>query len=184
MYNLKITAAVTLFLVLQGCTTVSPGGPSANLTQTGANDPTTSARKVMLGKNVRQPIQLIAEDLVNALTQIPQLGTAGVTIGIQKSRSGFDAAVADQLALRGYQTSQIQQQGSANSIVTSTLQTNSNNRNEVTLVIAINDIAIKRTYEIKGSFVRPVSALFVRGYSPAQIRLDDRIFVANFGRRT
>jgi len=156
-------------------------GPETQLTQIGPNGSTTTVRKVKLGKEVSRPLDLIAADMVNALTQIPQIGASGAVIGIEKTRSGFDSAVANQLALRGYLTGQPQQTGVANRILTSAI-TDDSNINEVTLILAIDEIALKRTYEINGNFVRPTSGLFVRGYSPDQIRLDDRIFVANFTR--
>jgi len=176
MKNITVLSTFVILLLLQGCTTVqySPNNEQTQNLQTN-DDP----RRVKLGKNVKQPIELIAEDMVNALSQIPQLTTNGESIGVLTNRSGFDTAISNQLKSRGFTTINVNQETGDNRIITSTVPSQAGG-NEVTLVLTINQYALRRTYEINRNFVRPMSSLYVRGYSASRIRLDDRIFVAGY----
>jgi hypothetical protein len=135
-----------------------------------------TSKQVRLGRTVRNPLELIAKDFVNALTQITPSGS---TIGITANRSGFDNALQKQLKLRGFQTIYVDAENHNNRIITAAESSD----DEVTIIVRLDQVALKRSYEIRQNFVRPVSSLYVRGHDVNRIVLDDRIFVAEFGRR-
>lgn len=161
--------ALIASVLLSACSTRSPQPENRIITEPGA------AQQVRLGRSVRDPLELIAKDFVNALTQITP---AGSTIGITANRSGFDKAMQKQLRLRGFQTIYVDADSRDNRIITAA----ETNANEVTIIVRLDQVALKRSYEIRQNFVRPVSSLYVRGHDVSRIVLDDRIFVAEFGR--
>ena len=58
-----------------------------------------------------------------------------------------------------------------------TYNANSESAHSYTFVLAINRIAMKRSYRLRDNYVEPISSLYVRGADPTTIALNDRIFL-------
>lgn len=136
-------------------------------------------KTVPLGKTTNNPLGLIAQDFLQALLQVPGIASVKNQIGTRTMKSGFELAVVSGLQGQGYRLVTIDQTNNKNVIKTKTI-TNPQKKDEVTFILELNHLALKRTYEVRPNYVRPVSGLFVKGVSPNSITLDDRIFVQNF----
>lgn len=133
---------------------------------------------VRLGKYTGNPLGLVAQDFLQALLQVPGFSSVNNRIGTRPIKSGFERAVVSKLQGHGYRFVTTDQQNGRNMIKTRTIR-NPENKDEVTFILELYHLAIKRTYVLKPNYVRPISGLFVKGVSHLAIELDDRIFVEN-----
>lgn len=179
IFNYK-AALISTVIVLQACaTTGNPDRPSqtgatASLT---AKQSETSLQKVRLGKKTDSPMALIAEDFLQAISQVPGVTPSNMTITVDPSRNGFQTAITRGFQKRGFKVVSAQTGQSQLRTITSV---NRSNTYEITFTVQLNKLAMKRTYMVAKNFVRPTSSLFVRGVAPGAIRLDDRVFVESF----
>lgn len=175
----KIACAVVSFALLQACSTTSSINSPANRPQPVAATPAENIKTVALGRKTTSPLTLIAEDFLQAVSQIPAVSANTTIIGSRTMKSGFDAALLRGLKRRGYTIVEASQSRNSHLLTTTTKPDNAN-RNEVTFTLNLKQVALKRTYILDKGFVRPTSSLFVRGAQINSIRLDDRLFVESF----
>ncbi len=181
MINFYYKAAlISTVIALQACTTTGdfnrPSQPGTTPTQS-AELSGKSIQKIRLGKKTNAPMALIAEDFLQALSQVPGLTPANTTISVSPSRNGFQAAITRGFQKRGFRVVSAQTGHSQLRTITSV---NRSNTYEITFTVQLNELAMKRTYMVAKNFVRPTSSLFVRGVAPGSISLDDRVFVESF----
>jgi len=173
--SLKALALGGLFLLVQACGS-TPSQRDCNESTDCTDIASTTGEETTLGISTFQPEMVIATDLVNALTQVPNYDKDRTIIRVPNSPSTFMNAVRDVLVKRGYNVVRSENRTGRGVLMVSTVkETNANSL--YTYMVAVDRLAMKRTYLIENRKVAPVSSLFVRGISPSFITLSDGLFV-------
>jgi len=170
----KMLSLISILFVLQACASSAPRDCGGAADCSGFANSVGDAAK--LGINTFQPELVIATDLVNALVQVPSYDRTGAIIRIPNSTSTFMSAVRDVLIKRGYKVERSANRTGRGVLMVSTVKETSAN-SLFTYMVAVDRLAMKRTYLIENRLVAPVSSLFVRGTSPSNISLSDGLFV-------
>lgn len=171
---LKMLSLISTLVVLQACASSAPRNcdGAADCSDQG----NSASGEAKLGINTFQPEIVIATDLVNALVQVPNYDKAQAVIRIPNSTSTFMSAVRDVLIKRGYNVERSANRTGRGVLMVSTVKETSAN-SLYTYMVAVDRLAMKRTYLIENRLVAPVSSLFVRGTAPSNISLSDGLFV-------
>jgi hypothetical protein len=136
-----------------------------------------SGQNRAIGRSVSQPDKLVARDLVDALMQIEQFHPSRVNIRLPGDRSAFDKTLRESLVAFGYTIERVNTNSGRGVLLNTVLKEGTTEQgNRYTFILAIDRIAMKRSYVMRGNFVAPVSSLYVRGIDPASIKLRDEKF--------
>lgn len=129
------------------------------------NNGTTYAKKQ--GDNSTDPgLEFIANDLVKALTFIAGMEPEFMAIATSASASLFDKHVKNSMVEQGYRFSDRAFQSGVQLLTTSYTKSKTERQPEnLTAIMAINGVLIKRTYLIRNNSVEPDSAYIIRGVS-------------------
>jgi len=173
--KLKTLAFTGALCLLQACASPAPRECDRS-TDCAEQSSNAELGASTLGVTTFQPEMVIATDLVNALMQIPSYDKSKTIIRIPNSTSNFMSAVRDVLIKRGYRIQQSANRTGRGVLMVSTAKVTSAN-SMFTYMIAVDRLAMKRTYLIENRMVAPVSSLFVRGISPSLVTLNDGLFV-------
>lgn len=168
---LKALIVTGLLVVVQACSTTSPDRC--------LDCPDSAAQQdnpVRLGLTTFQPELVIANDIVNALVQVPNIDARSTVLKIPNSNSTFMSALRDVLIDRGFRVERASRRTGKGVLMVSTLN-EPQNKTFYTYIVAIDRLALKRTYVIENRVIAPVSSLFVRGVSPSLISLNDGLFI-------
>lgn len=167
----RVSAGILFCLLLSGCTSTAGAIKTESV-----SDTTGAPKRVELGRVVSQPDELIANDLVSALSQmlVRTKGSPGV-IKVKEPQTQFGIAVRKSLIGLGYTVEDVNRNDGKNVVLTTVIP--ATDQNIQTHIIAMDQIALKRTYSVVKNRVTPRSSLFVRGADTNSIQLDDRIFL-------
>jgi len=134
-----------------------------------------SVRQVELGRIVDQPLKLIANDMVDALTQaLRSKPNPDVKVRVPTIDSKFDREVKLALASRGYEIVSVNTGDGTNVVRTSVT-----GKPIQTHILKLGGVSVKRSYSIINNKVTPRSSLFILGAKVNSIQLDDRKFLPN-----
>lgn len=164
---------VLIVVLIQACTQIDKRELSTSTKQN------ASAQRVKLGRVVEQPLKLIANDLIDAFSQIPTFSQKTTVIRVPIARTKFDEAVESELQSKGYPVEQVNLRSGTNVMVSTMLSGSGDGRVHQTHTLVMGNVALKRTYSVENNKVTPTSSLFVRGADKRAIRLDDRKFLSN-----
>jgi hypothetical protein len=177
-------AIITSVLVfLHGCAAVDARDCDTNSNYHGLNVQCSLERqenessKPVLGVVSYNPNQIIAADLVNALTQVQPFDVTSTEIKIPLHGNSFMLALEQALVDRGYPIARVDRKTGTGVLMASVVSSDQA-ENEYAYMIAINRLALKRNYHLGANrVVAPVSSLYVRGVSPNLIKLNDGLFI-------
>lgn len=172
----KVIFVGCALLLLQGCASRAVTDCGNDVECRGRVSSSNGSEKATLGINTHKPEYVIATDLINALVQVPSYSKPQTTIKLPNSNSTFMSAVQDVLLERGFRVVRSPQRTGKGVLMVSTTQ-ESENSAFFSYILAIDRLAMRRTYLIKNKLVAPVSSLFVRGITPSLIKLNDGIFI-------
>jgi len=131
-----------------------------------------------LGVRADWPELLIAGDFMQALSQVPGYEPESTIISLPPARTDFDLAIEQALVDFGYRVARIERRSGRGVLMTSHLIAESQEKEKLTTyMLAIDRIAMKRSFSTRDNVVAPSSSLFVRGVPPEAITLNDAVFV-------
>jgi len=132
-----------------------------------------------VGRSVSRPELLVAQDLVGALKQVPGYDVSSTVLRVPTVRTNFARAVVDVLVSEGYQVERVSAKSGRGVILSSVIKQRDNRNNGgYTFILAVDRVALKRSYTLRGEFIAPASSLYVRGADYRAISLNDDIFVS------
>ena len=124
---------------------------------------------------IDEPLVFIANDLVQALSFIGGMEPNRTTISSPASASEFDTMVKNSMLQQGYQFSDRRVRGSQQ-LTTSFLEVDKNSQlSELTAIMALNSVLIRRTYLITNDIVEPSTSYIIRGIDPELVDINDQI---------
>lgn len=175
-----VTFVILGGIVLQACTLKSSSDNielSKNVNTSSDSKP-NSIRRVELGKVVEEPIELIAKDLVNALSQaLSVISPQKSAIKLLRRESLLDDAIKEALENKGYKVEVVRTGLDPTALSASVVP--DNKLDVQTHVVRLGNIFLRRSYAVQNNKVTPMSSLFIRGVDSRSIQLDDRIFLPN-----
>jgi len=167
----SISSGILCFSLLCGC-----AGKAGSIKNEEVSVDPGAPKRVELGRVVSQPDMLIASDLAGALAQIlKRTQRSSDVIKLKNPQTQFGAAVKKSLAGLGYTIEDVNSSDGKNVLQTTVIP--ATDRTIQTHIVAIDRIALKRTYSVVKNKVTPRSSLFVKGADASSIQLDDRIFL-------
>ena len=127
---------------------------------------------------VSQPLEIIAKDLVSALSYISGMDPRLATIRTPAAGSDFDELVKTSMQENGYTFDDRFDRASSEQLNTAYLITDrGNNISELTGIISINSVFVKRTYSVSNGTIEPKTSYMIRGISPQLVQAADNIRV-------
>lgn len=122
------------------------------------------------------PLDLIANDLVNALSFITGMGPEETSIYAPTSGSVFDNLVITSMQQQGYSFDGRRSRTSSRQLTTSFLETNRETQpSEITAIMAINRVLIRRTYLVQTDSVEPKGSYTIRGIKPGLVDSNEQV---------
>ncbi len=123
----------------------------------------------MESSNVRNfPLDLIANDLVKALSLVPQINPRFTSVHAPTSASEFDKLIKDSMLQQGYSFEGRRFGSNNQQLSTSFMETETEfEHSELTAIMALNSVLIKRTYLIQKNTVEPKGSYSIRGANQA-----------------
>lgn len=123
-------------------------------------------------------LAFVADDLVAGLSFIPGLSPQRVTLASARTDSEFDALVKKSMIRRGFSINQRVSRASNGQLATSYLKEYRNSGGfDITGIISIDSVLIKRTYFIEDSTVTANTSYSVRGINPQLVTASDLVRV-------
>ena len=172
-------SVVLIALVMQGCavteTAINPVPKQMPVSEPAVAP--VDRKMVLLGKKTKSPMDLIAADFLQALEQAPGFASSNARISTQRYKTGFETALTRRLEQKGYELTEGDTNGGNYPQLRTTTTASKTDASVVTFSVQLGGVAMKRTYLVNQSYVRPLSGLKVRGVAPELIVLDDRKFV-------
>lgn len=117
--------------------------------------------------NNTQVLTFVANDLVEGLSFIPQIAPNLTSIQTPVKNTDFDNLVTDSLRNKGYSIDDRFDRNGSEQLATSYLQKlRENNTFELTGIISVNNVLLKRVYAIQADRIEPITTYLVRGVNP------------------
>lgn len=115
----------------------------------------------------RQILEFVAQNLVAALPFISGISPTQISITAPRVNSKFDWQVQAAMLRSGYSLGQRFGQSPSKQLVTSFQQTQrSDGSLEVTAIISINSILVRRSYIVQGKSIQPGTSYLISGVDP------------------
>ncbi len=122
------------------------------------------------------PLVFIANDLVKALSFISGMDPELTSTVRTSSGSAFNKLVKESMQQQGYRFADTPYETGSQQLTTSYLETNRELQpRELTAIMAINTVLIKRTYEIQNDSVEPSSLYMIRGINPELVESNEQV---------
>ena len=179
---------VVLSSLLSGCAKNLPELPidvtnTRNTTQTANVASSISQLNPIINSEVnfeendsQLPLEFVAKDLVKALSFISGMSPELTSIVTASSGSEFNNLVKESMLQQGYRFDNKRLQSGSRQLTTSYLEINRELQpSELTAIMAINSVLIKRTYEIQNDSIEPKSAYFIRGINPELVDSNEQV---------
>lgn len=123
-------------------------------------------------------LKIIADDLVAALGFIKGMSPNLITVKAPADNSRFDELVKNAFANKGYAINNTRALNAGKQLTTSFMvKDRSSNRREITGVIAINGILIKRTYSVNDKSIEASTSYMIKGVQTQLIKNTDQVQV-------
>jgi len=133
--------------------------------------------RLLLGRSVPAPEQMVAQDLVDAILQIDELSPGLRTLRMPPTRGPFDRALEQALVDSGYALERVGVTSGEGVVLSNRYRAALDPTGDIfTYVVVVGRVGLKRDYRVSGRYVEPTSSLFVRGAAPASILLNDEKF--------
>ena len=173
----KIFAAIALSALLQSCAnrlpelTTDPVPLPLELSK----KPTSSdalATAPLTNVEDNQALEFVAQDLVAALSFISGVSPTEISIRTPPANTKFNRLVQDAMLKNGYSFDQRFGQSKSMELVTSYRQKEMpSGYFELTAVMSINSILVRRSYIIQGEDIVPGSSYYIRGVDPQLVQV-------------
>ena len=122
---------------------------------------------------------LIAEDLVSALSHLEHVKTGSFVVRMPDARTRFDLAVERSLIRNGFTIKNLNY--SAGGSLLTTVMDRKIGSNEYTLLLMLDQLALKRSYVIDEQHVEPITSLFVNGVSSVASGINEGVYLRENG---
>ena len=124
------------------------------------------------------PLEIIANDLVSALSYISGMDPKLATIRTPAAGSDFDELVKVSMQNNGYTFDDRFDRASGEQLNTAYLKTDrSVDTSELTGIISINSVFVKRTYILSNGTITPKTSYVIRGINPQLVQAHDNVLV-------
>lgn len=118
----------------------------------------------------------VANDLVDGLSYISRIAPNLTSINAPTANTEFDGLVTSALRSKGYSIDDRSYRGSNEQLTTAYLQKrNRNDVFELTGIISIDDVLLKRVYAVQGNAIEPVTTYMVRGVTAETVATNGNI---------
>ena len=170
-----VTVVVPLCVVIASGCSLNPTEKPLNLEATEFSGEQATASSMVDRE------ELVAADLVSALTQLSEMNPAQVLLEVKNLSNSFDKHVQSALLSAGYR-----HQSEDSSLQRLSVVTAINPASGATLLaseataktyqIKIANVILKRDYLFDRGVIEPVSSMYVKGANATRVRLDESIF--------
>ncbi len=173
----KIFAAIALSALLQSCANRLPELPTdpVSLPLELSQKPTSSyssAKDALRNVEDDQALEFVAQDLVAALSFISGVSPTEISIRTPPANTKFNRLVQDAMLKNGYRLDQRFGQSNSMELVTSYRQKEMpSGYFELTAIMSINSILVRRSYIIQGEDIVPGSSYYIRGVDPQLVQV-------------
>ncbi|NND90106.1 MAG: hypothetical protein HKN42_04520 [Granulosicoccus sp.] len=122
--------------------------------------------------------QLIAENLVNSLSQFPHLNPHLATVQVVKPHSSFSRQVETELDNRGYKLERVDGQEGLNQVKPEIRHVATEAGEKRLYVVSIGQVSVERAFDVIADKTVPASEQIIRGTKERRVSLNDDIFEA------
>jgi hypothetical protein len=122
--------------------------------------------------------ELIADNLVNSLSQFPHLNPLMATVQMMEPNSAFDRQVESVLGERGFKLERIKDEEGINQVKPEIKRVSTASGDQQLYVLAIGTVSVERAYDVVADKTVPVSEQVIRGTRERKVTLNDDIFEA------
>jgi hypothetical protein len=123
-------------------------------------------------------LSFIAEDLVAGLMYISQLSPNLISLKTRSADSEFDELIKSAMINNGYSVDNRLDRSGSEHLAASILQRElGDGSTEVTGIMSINSVLLKRAYLVRGIEVEPRTTYSIRGINPQLVQPSDQVQV-------
>lgn len=119
---------------------------------------------------------LVAENLVDSLTQLPHLNPLMATVQLSRPETRFARQVESELLDRGYKVERVEGEAGLNRVVPSVRKLQTEDGERALYALSVGQVSVERQYEVVGSRTLPASEQIIRGARERRIDVDDTLF--------
>lgn len=121
-------------------------------------------------------LEIIANDLVAALSFISGMSPRLITVKAPADTTQFDELVKDAFASKGYAINNTRALNAGKQLTTSFVMVDtSNGTKEVTGIISIDNVLVKRTYSVTARSIEASTSYLIKGADPQMVKNSDQV---------